>query len=68
MAKHKPQSNDGPKEQIQEMRVRWSESGRDRKAWPEATALTEANLPAVIEMLKYGAGKDVLEIKVGKDA
>ncbi|KAF2267701.1 hypothetical protein CC78DRAFT_613811 [Lojkania enalia] len=54
-------------ESIQEMKIHWSEAGRDRKVWPEYTIVTEENLAAVIELLKLGAGKDVLEIKVGKD-
>jgi hypothetical protein len=52
---------------IQSFRIHWSESGRDRKVWPEYTVLTDANFAAVLELLRAGAGKDVLEIKVGKD-
>lgn len=63
MQKHK---NAEVKEQIQEIRVHWSESGRDRKAWPEYTIVTEDNYPAILEVLKTGSAKDVLEIKVGK--
>lgn len=63
MSKYK--SKEGAQESIQEFRIHWSESGRDRKVWPEYTILTESNLPAVLELLKVGAGKDVLEIKVG---
>jgi hypothetical protein len=55
------------KETIQEFKIHWSESGRDRKAWPEYTIVTDENLPAILELLKMGAGKDVLEIKVGKE-
>ncbi|KAF2660593.1 hypothetical protein K491DRAFT_688044 [Lophiostoma macrostomum CBS 122681] len=53
-------------EQIQEFRIHWSESGRDRKVWPEFTVVTAQNWPAILELMKLGAGKDVLEIKVGK--
>lgn len=64
MAKHKnPES--GPKETIQEIKIHWSESGRDRKTWPEYTVVTEENWPAVLELLRPSVGKDVLEIKVG---
>ncbi|KAF1965627.1 hypothetical protein BU23DRAFT_560871 [Bimuria novae-zelandiae CBS 107.79] len=63
MAKHKSKD---VKEQIQEIRVHWSEEGRDRKVWPEYTVVTEENFPAILELLKTGAAKDVLEIKVGK--
>ncbi|PVH94883.1 hypothetical protein DM02DRAFT_618310 [Periconia macrospinosa] len=65
MSKYK--SKEGPQETIQEIKIHWSEAGRDRKVWPEYTILTEANLPGVLELLKMGAGKDVLEIKVGKE-
>ncbi|KAJ4294987.1 hypothetical protein N0V90_006995 [Kalmusia sp. IMI 367209] len=63
MAKHKTKDAN---EQIQEIRIHWSESGRDRKVWPEYTIVTEENFPAILELMKVGAGKDVLEIKVGK--
>lgn len=65
MGKYKSSEN-APTESIQEFKIHWSESGRDRKVWPEYTVVTEANLPALIELLKLGAGRDVLEIKVGK--
>jgi hypothetical protein len=63
MQKHKSAE---VKEQIQEIRVHWSESGRDRKVWPEYTVVTEDNFPAILEVLKANNAKDVLEIKVGK--
>ncbi|KAF2015604.1 hypothetical protein BU24DRAFT_421898 [Aaosphaeria arxii CBS 175.79] len=73
MSKYKAKPEDGEaaggaggKETIQEFRVHWSEAGRDRKVWPEYTTLTEGNLAAVLEVLKLGVGKDVLEIKLGK--
>ncbi|KAF2728328.1 hypothetical protein EJ04DRAFT_516696 [Polyplosphaeria fusca] len=53
-------------ESITELRVHWSESGRDRKVWPEWTIVTDENLGAVIEVLRLGVGRDVLEVKVGK--
>lgn len=53
-------------EVIQEMKVHWSEAGRDRKVWPEYTIVTEENFPAILEVLKASPGRDVLEIKVGK--
>lgn len=65
MAKHKSES--APKEQIQELKVHWSEAGRDRKVWPEYTIVTEENFPAVLEVLGKGDAKDVLEVKVGSD-
>jgi hypothetical protein len=55
------------KESIQEFRIHWSESGRDRKSWPEYTIVTDENLGAILELLKMGAGKDVLEVKMGKE-
>ncbi|KAF2114172.1 hypothetical protein BDV96DRAFT_600895 [Lophiotrema nucula] len=54
-------------ESIQEIKIHWSEYGRDLKVWPEYTIVTEENLVAILELLKLGVGKDVLEIKVGKD-
>ena len=54
-------------EAIQEIKIHWSEAGRDRKVWPEYTIVTDENLAAILELLKLGAGKDVLEIKVGKN-
>ncbi|KAF2469467.1 uncharacterized protein BDR25DRAFT_304536 [Lindgomyces ingoldianus] len=53
-------------ETIQELKVHWAEAGRDPKMWPEYTVVTEENLAAVLEMLRLGVGKDVLEVKVGK--
>lgn len=53
-------------EQIQEIKIHWCEAGRDRKVWPEYTIVTDDNFPAILELMKLGAGKDVLEIKVGK--
>lgn len=53
-------------ESIQEFKIHWSDAGRDRKVWPEYTIVTEENLPALLELLRLGQGKDVLEIKVGK--
>jgi hypothetical protein len=64
MAKYK--SKDAT-ESIQEFKIHWSEAGRDRKVWPEYTIVTDENLPAIVELLKLGQGKDVLEIKFGKD-
>ncbi|KAH7113216.1 hypothetical protein B0J11DRAFT_145346 [Dendryphion nanum] len=54
-------------ETVQELRIHWSEAGRDRKVWPEYTIVTDQNWPAILELLRLGAGKDVLEVKVGKD-
>lgn len=54
-------------EMIQEIKVHWSSAGRDTKVWPEYTVVTEENWPALIQLLEIGKGKDVLEIKVGKD-
>ncbi|KAF1998964.1 hypothetical protein P154DRAFT_523589 [Amniculicola lignicola CBS 123094] len=54
-------------ETIQELKVHWAESGRDRKVWPEYTVLTEKNLEGVLELLRLGMGKDVLEVRVGKE-
>ena len=55
------------KESIQEFKIHWSESGRDRKIWPEYTVVTDENLGAIIELLKLGVGRDVLEVRVGKE-
>ncbi|KAL1604879.1 hypothetical protein SLS60_004419 [Paraconiothyrium brasiliense] len=65
MAKHK--SQESAKEQILELRIHWSETGRDRKVWPEFTIVTEENFAAILEVLGKGDAKDVLEVKVGKD-
>lgn len=64
MAKHK--AADAPKESIQELKVHWSSMGRDFKVWPEYTVVTEANFPAILQVLSKGDAKDVLEVKVGK--
>ena len=63
MQKHKSTE---VKEQIQEIRVHWSESGRDRKVWPEYTVVTEDNFAAILQVLKASGTKDVFEIKIGK--
>ncbi|KAF2646293.1 hypothetical protein P280DRAFT_464539 [Massarina eburnea CBS 473.64] len=52
-------------EQIQEFKVHWSTSGRETKSWPEYTIVTEENWAAILKL--FDSGKDVLEIKVGKD-
>lgn len=53
-------------ETIQEIKIHWSEAGRDRKVWPEYTIVTDENWGAILELLRLGVGKDVLEIKVEK--
>lgn len=64
MAKHKSAAS---KETIQEFKIHWDMKSRDPKVWPEYTILTDQNLGAVLEMMKLAPGKDVLEVKVGKD-
>ena len=56
------------RQQIQEFKIHWSSANRDYKTWPEYTIVTEQNWPAILELMKLGAGKDVLEIKVGAAA
>ncbi|KAF2279825.1 uncharacterized protein EI97DRAFT_465002 [Westerdykella ornata] len=65
MAQYSPTA--GLPRTIEELRIHWAASGRDRKAWPEYTVVTERNWPAVLEMLRVGGGigKDVLEVRVG---
>ena len=64
MKKYKKQGEEG-KESITQLRVHWSESGRDRKIWPEWTVVTEGNWGAVVKLLEQGVGRDVLEVGVG---
>lgn len=64
MAKHKSPDT---KETIQEFKIHWDTKSRDGKLWPEYTVLTDENFGAILEMLKLLPGKDVLEVKVGKD-
>ena len=64
MGKYK--SNEGPAEQIQEIRVHWNPKERDTKIWPEHTIVTEENFAAILEVLKASPAGGVLEIKVGK--
>lgn len=54
------------KEQIQEFRIHWSSKEYDLKVWPEYTVVTDANFPALLELLKKDPKSGVLEIKVGK--
>lgn len=66
MAKHKSSAPEN-KETIQEFRIHWDTKTRDTKIWPESTVVTDENFGAIIEMLKLGGGKDVLQVKMGKD-
>jgi hypothetical protein len=67
MGKYKKSDESGPKEAIQEFKIHWDTKSRDSKIWPEYTVVTDENFGAILEMLKSAPGKDVLEIKVGKD-
>ena len=65
MSKHKSSAT---KETIQEMKFHWDTKGRDAKMWPEYTVVTEANLGAILEVVKsVGFGVGVLEVRVGKE-
>ncbi|KAF2030988.1 hypothetical protein EK21DRAFT_64346 [Setomelanomma holmii] len=64
MAKHKKADQ---KETIQEIKIHWDTQSRDAKLWPEYTVVTDENFAAILELVKLAPGKDVLEIKVGKD-
>ena len=64
MAKHKSTSS---KESIQEFKIHWDTKSRDPKIWPEYTIITDENFAAILELLKSAGGKDVIEVKVGKD-
>jgi hypothetical protein len=66
MGKYKSSAPEN-KETIQEFKIHWDTKTHDSKIWPESTVVTDDNFAAVIEMLKLGGGKDVLEVKVGKD-
>lgn len=60
MAKYKKQ---GPKEKVTELKMRWSNEGRDAKWWPQSTVITEDNIDAVLSLIeRSGVGKDVLEV------
>jgi hypothetical protein len=67
MGKYKKVDDVGAKESIQEFKIHWDTKTRDAKIWPEYTVVTEENLEAVLEVLKVGVGRDVLEVRVGKD-
>ncbi|KAF2103788.1 hypothetical protein NA57DRAFT_50657 [Rhizodiscina lignyota] len=55
-------------EKVAELRVKWSSVGRDPKVWPATTILTEDNIEAAMRMIEdSGVGKDVLEVKMGKE-
>ncbi|KAH7081309.1 hypothetical protein BKA63DRAFT_561859 [Paraphoma chrysanthemicola] len=64
MAKHKKADQ---KETIQEIKMHWDTKSRDASMWPKHTIITDENFAAVLELVKVAPGKDVLEIKVGKD-
>ncbi|KAI7155573.1 hypothetical protein KC349_g6895 [Hortaea werneckii] len=59
-------------ETVSEIRVRWAiadsgtpaGSGRDGKIWPKETVLTEGNFRAVMRLLEWGGGRDVLDVKM----
>jgi hypothetical protein len=66
MGKYKKQ-DENSKETIQELKIHWDTKSRDGKLWPEYTIVTDDNFGAILELLKIAPGKDVLEVKVGKD-
>jgi hypothetical protein len=66
MGKYKKADESGAPETIQEFKIHWDTKTRDAKIWPEYTVVTEENLEAVLEVLKVGVGRDVLEVRVGK--
>ncbi|RMZ19734.1 hypothetical protein D0859_16267 [Hortaea werneckii] len=59
-------------ETVSEIRVRWAiadsgtpaASGRDGKIWPKETVLTEENFRAVMRLLEWGGGRDVLDVRM----
>ncbi|KAI7284631.1 hypothetical protein KC340_g18439, partial [Hortaea werneckii] len=59
-------------ESVSEIRVRWAiadpgtpaGSGRDGKIWPKETVLTEENFTAVMRLLEWGGGRDVLDVRM----
>ncbi|RMY19478.1 hypothetical protein D0867_04660 [Hortaea werneckii] len=62
-------------ETVSEIRVRWAiadssgttaagGSGRDGKIWPKETVLTEENFQAVMRLLEWGGGRDVLDVRM----
>ncbi|KAI6808480.1 hypothetical protein KC357_g8704, partial [Hortaea werneckii] len=61
-------------ESVSEIRVRWAiadpgtpaGSGRDGKIWPKETVLTEENFTAVMRLLEWGGGRDVLDVKMAR--
>ncbi|KAH8727733.1 hypothetical protein GQ44DRAFT_702888 [Phaeosphaeriaceae sp. PMI808] len=54
-------------ERIQEFKIHWDTKARDGRIWPEFTVVTDENFAAIVELLKIAPGKDVLEVKMGKD-
>jgi hypothetical protein len=64
MAQHKKA---GESEIIQEFKIHWDTKTRDGKIWPEYTVVTEENFGAILELLKGNPGRDVLEVRVGKN-
>ncbi|KAI6964345.1 hypothetical protein KC329_g15628, partial [Hortaea werneckii] len=61
-------------ETVSKIRVRWAiadpgtpaGSGRDGKIWPKETMVTEENFTAVMRLLEWGGGKDVLDVKMAR--
>ncbi|KAI6793692.1 hypothetical protein KC363_g5221 [Hortaea werneckii] len=61
-------------EAVSEIRVRWeiadpgtpAGSGRDGKIWPKETVVTEENFAAVMRLLEWGGGRDVLDVKMAR--
>ncbi|RMY47678.1 hypothetical protein D0863_15580 [Hortaea werneckii] len=59
-------------ESVSEIRVRWAIAdsrtpagwGRDGKIWPKETVLTEENFRAVMRLLEWGGGRDVLDVRM----
>lgn len=45
-----------------EIKVRWSDFGRDPKVWPKATVVTDENWEALLKLIE--PSKDVLEVKL----
>lgn len=53
------------KDEVGEIRVKWSSEGRDKQLFPKETVLTDDNVEPVLRLMwASGAGKDTFDIKL----
>ena len=61
MSKYKSKDSS---EAVKEIRIKWASEGRDKQLFPRETVLTDDNTEPILQMIKLGGSKDVLDVKM----